>query len=134
MSGSVGSASPSSAAALCAELLAGLARAPRGQVTLAAPEVTLAVLRAVAHRPDAERVGLGALDAIALLTRAGAHRVAAELSALVRQVVRERRVEGPRGTHARVLGQPAAPWVSSSSSGVAPEAIVLRRVVPKVRA
>jgi hypothetical protein len=135
VSGRGGSASPSSAAALRAELLAGLSRAPSGQVVLGAPEVTLAVLRAVAHRPDAERVGLGAFDAIALLTRAGAHRAAAELGALVRQVVRDRRLEVPRARYARALGQPSASWVASSpSSGVAPDAVVLRLVVPKVRA
>ena len=150
MSGRVRSASPSSAEALRAALLEGLARGPAGTVVLGAPDDTLALLRAVAHRPDADRVGLGALDAIALLTRSGATSAAAQLAALVRQIIRERRAEAPRREAERLLGTTSTGGAgrgratggtaggttggAAADHGAATDRVALRRVLAKVRA
>jgi len=150
VSGRVRSASPSSAEALRAALLEGLARGPAGTVVLGAPDDTLALLRAVAHRPDADRVGLGALDAIALLTRSGATSAAAQLAALVRQIIRERRAEAPRREAERLLGTTSTGGAgrgratggtaggttggAAADHGAATDRVALRRVLAKVRA
>ena len=150
MSGRVRSASPSSAEALRAALLEGLARGPAGTVVLGAPDDTLALLRAVAHRSDADRVGLGALDAIALLTRSGATSAAAQLAALVRQIIRERRAEAPRREAERLLGTTSTGGAvrgratggtasgttggAAADHGAATDRVALRRVLAKVRA
>jgi hypothetical protein len=150
----VRSASPSSAEALRAALLEGLARGPAGTVVLGAPDDTLALLRAVAHRSDADRVGLGALDAIALLTRSGATSAAAQLAALVRQIIRERRAEAPRREAERLLGTTSTGGAvrgratggtaggtasgttdgAAADHGAATDRVALRRVLAKVRA